>query len=97
VKQLISLVALVLLTATGLPADRGQIMFHLIRTKGDEALLEPVIPAQIKVRRIKGENPDSTVFGCDAVPSVGEGEQRINVLRCGLTEYAVGDIILAKQ
>jgi hypothetical protein len=95
--RLVSLIGLILVMAGGIDADRGQIMFHLIRTKGDQALLEPVIPAQIKVRRIKGENPDSTVFSCDAVPSVGEGEQRINVLKCGLTEYAVGDIILAKQ
>ena len=71
-------------------------MFHMIREKGNEAILEPVIPAQIRVTRVSGKSPESAVFQCEAIPSVGEGERRVNILKCVGTEYAVGDILLSK-
>jgi hypothetical protein len=91
------LVTLILILGTTLNADSGLIAFHLIRHKGEQAVLEPLIPAKIKVTRIAGDEPDDVILKCEAIPSVGEGDKRTNLLKCGSVTYAVGDIMLSRQ
>jgi hypothetical protein len=87
---------LILLAGPSVSADKAPVLFHLVGSQGDQAVLEPVLPARFKVTRIKGDTPLTTIFPCVIIPSVGEGEHRTNILRCGSTDFAVGDVLLPR-
>jgi len=79
-----------------LQAGKGLVTFRIVSSSGDRAVLEPVLPAQLSVVRIKGESQLTSIVQCSTIPSVKEAERRVIILRCGGTDYEVGDVLLQR-
>ncbi len=91
---LASLIACLL--GSKLHANKGLFTFRIVASSGDQAVIEPVLPAHFQVTRIKGESQLTTIVQCVIIPSVKENEPLVKILKCGNTEYVITGIVLQR-
>jgi hypothetical protein len=75
-------------------ANRPEFMFKLISSSGSSAVLAPVLPAQIRVMKLEGENPTTTFFSCEIIER-RESDVTRHLLKCGTAIYDINGYLFS--
>jgi len=86
---------LVLLSASPvLRADRPVFTFRLISSSPGGAVLEPMLPAWMKMTRVEGANPATSIFQCVVIERNQEDTTR-HFLKCGTAVYSMDGVLFS--
>src|SRR6266566_8902524 len=75
-------------------ASGTEFVFKLVSGNGGTVVLQPVLPAQMQVTRLEGENPTTSIFQCTVVERK-QADTTKHLLKCGSAIYSIDGILFS--
>ena len=92
--KILTIVLLSLSLAPTFRADRPEFVFKLVSGNGSTVLLQPVLPTQLKMTRIEGEDPSTTIFQCTVLDRK-QADLTLHLLKCGSGVYSLDAVLFS--
>jgi hypothetical protein len=92
--KLATLSLVIVLWPTVFHADGTQFTFKLVSSEYNTAILEPVLPVQIKMTKLEGDNPATTFIQC-TIAERKDVEITQHVLKCGTAIYQISGVLFS--